>query len=159
MEYPDDFPEELQPPVDAALHDSEGEFLDAKKASEQFSSDANRLLSKYVKKVFIAFAYQAAVAWEQRLWNGERTRQALEEALGYIARYAHSRHHQDQYSYDSFEKDVTSWIKNSDEWRKIQDRLKEVAESQSTATALVQPPAETRDQKASHHESVISQYR
>jgi len=132
MDYPDDFPKHLQPPVDAALHDAEGEFLDAKKPSRYLASEVDQLLFKYVLKVFKAFAYQAALAQEQGYWSGERTRQALDEILDQIARYAHSNHHPhagNQFSFGDFWKSATEWVKDSQGWRKIQDRLKEVAAS------------------------------
>src|SRR5260370_475195 len=88
MDYPTGFPHHLEPPVDAALHEAEEEFLKAKKSSSA-DRDAERLIRPYIYNVFLAFAFQACRAIEEGTWNHEKVRRVLDDWLGKLIHYVY----------------------------------------------------------------------
>jgi hypothetical protein len=78
MDYPTDFPKHLQPPVDAAIHKAEAEYLEARKKDAQlFGARWQAFALERIKTIFFAFGEQACEAGRQNLWSGELYGQGL----------------------------------------------------------------------------------
>jgi hypothetical protein len=111
MEYPDDFPEHLKRPVDAAIHAAEIAFIDAKQgiAPHRFQYEAERLILRYVEAVFFGFATQVVQAGKEGVWNGERIRRALPEFLDDLGHHAYLDKHPDPDAYHASEQFESVW--------------------------------------------------
>jgi hypothetical protein len=141
MNYPEDFPEHLHAPVDAAISQAEIDFSAARRTDSWGELEANRYILKYVFEVYFAFAYQACKAEEQGHWSGERVRQATKQFMRTVTVYVlfEKRPDANQYTLNSFLNQAKLVIEASGEWSKLQAEMKRVAE----ARGLQQPLPET----------------
>jgi len=137
MDYPRDFPNDLKPPVDAAIHTAEIAFIDAKElAGPRFQYEAERLILGYVEAVFFGFAVQAVEAVKQGAWTGERVRQALPKFLEDLGHRAYfdkhpdpGAHHRAEYFSTTLRNESKSWKG----WRAIHKGLKQAAEQREAS--------------------------
>jgi DNA-binding XRE family transcriptional regulator len=135
MNYPRDFPKQLQPPVDAALAEGEITFLELRKSPGYSSSREGALLLNYIKHVFVAFVHQACQAGREGTWTGERIRAAMHEFFQGLALQTYTQKHvgsMDSTSIGTFQYSAMRAMQNSEEWIEIQAALRDVAKLQET---------------------------
>jgi hypothetical protein len=129
MEYPSDFPAELQPAVDAKFHQAERDFIDARKLLKH-SFEMDGLIINYIQKVFTAFALQACRAEERGLWSGQKVRRAMEEFRRRLTVHVFFDKHpnpRNSSALDDLQRDAKRTKEKSDDWREIQEELQRVA--------------------------------
>jgi len=148
MEYPQDFPKHLHGPVDTLITEAEVEFTKAKKRlrSHRYGNEyaVGRLILRFVKKVFFAFAQQAREAVAEGLWTGERMRSAVDEFLHKLVVVAyHQKDARGGSLLELLESDATrrmeGEVKESSEWVEHQEQLAAILRSQ-TAPDFVRRP-------------------
>lgn len=88
MDYPEDFPKDLQPPVDAAIADAELEVR--RLAKKGMSWDGTVLV--WVARIFFVFAEQACEAGRQGIWTGQTIRKRLDWYLYKLSTHAHQQY-------------------------------------------------------------------
>src|SRR5580765_4296554 len=117
MDYPSGFPIDLHPPVDAALHDAEREYIDAKKLTKGQLWEIDPLIIKYIQKVFKAFALRACRAEELGHWDGPRVRREIEAFRQDLTRHTILDKHpkwQSEFTHGDLQRDVKRTIENSE---------------------------------------------
>jgi len=163
LEYLRHFPEHLQPSVDAALHEAEGEFLDLRNQSEYLHGGERTFLFAPILKVFVVYAEQIARAEEEGLWTGEEAREGVEQCLIDIAKYFYRKYRKGPYDdrscSDFAYSDITPRVRLSKEYRKVQDRLREAARSRVRPLRTAVAPttvASPEPQAASQSEHILT---
>ena len=157
MEYPQGFPTHLQPPIEAAIAEADIEFVKAKKRLRLscFGNDhaVDKLIMKFVKKVFVAFAGQARQAVAEGLWTGERVRSALDDFLNKLV--VESYHRKNTHSgplLELLESDATrrmeQEVRESSEWVEHQEALAALARAQAATGSLQHAKAEKGNGKS-----------
>ena len=140
MDYPRDFPEHLKRKVDAAIATAEIAWSKSlQNKHKQFGVDKGQAtdlaIQTYVLPVFYAFAHQACEAMAKGHWNGELTRRRINEFRDSLIREAYFKKNPkaNPSTHHTFWKNTLEDIDYDEEWVKIQERLKEVAEWCSVA--------------------------
>jgi hypothetical protein len=143
MDFPTGFPGHLEAKVDAAIAKAEVSFLKAKANARFWSnSTAEELIKKYVRPIFIAFAYQACRAVEEASpgWNHERVRRDLIRYLRDLVLYAWNGKHPEPRSsghLEKFQEGLMRELLDSKDWLKIQRELGRVARKRSKVPSEV----------------------
>jgi hypothetical protein len=148
MDYPNGFPEHLQPLVDAAYHDAEVRFIEAKDEQGRnfWEHDAVR---DWISSIFFTFADQSCKAAEERIWSGDRTRKALDEFLEHLVRSARISKvsGRDSFFEENAVADLIKEIKDLETWLVLQRKLAEIAKARVAAdknfTRLTPPSTKT----------------
>ena len=125
MNYPPDFPDAYQPPVDAAMAEAEGDLRIALQGVEgqKGRERVNELASTFVIACVRAFGRQACQAGAAGDWSGPDIRRGVDEYLRLVIVYTH-RHFlpawypgMSPFDAPGFTKYVREAVHNSDEWQ------------------------------------------
>jgi hypothetical protein len=144
MKYAPDFPEHLKRAVDAAIHRAEVDYVDAIAAGVSG-------YVPYIKSILFAFGKQCVLAAKEGLWTGERVRTALDEFLESLStkvfydKFTSGK--KGEMSIHAFNAEVRKYSKKWDEWREIQDQLKQVFERECLPQDLPEEPVSRQTQR------------
>ena len=133
MEYPDGFPDHMQARVDAAIHEAELLIIDKFRDHPDLWQGA---VFMSAKTVFYAFAEQVCELGSSHIWSGQRMRVEIENYLASVAMHYHDRFvPTDTQIRDKCENQprIVQSIKDLPEWRDLQERMKQIAESHGEA--------------------------
>lgn len=140
MEHPSGLPEHLQPPLDAAIHKAEVEFLERKKKAgetylERYWQGAILL---YMKTVFFAYAEQARLAGAEGVWTGEEIRKNITAYLRHVALEVYREKYPPELMSGprpmaSFAKGIVEAIQAQPEWIDLQKKLIDVAKHRQSS--------------------------
>ena len=138
MDYPEGFPENLQPPVDAAIHQAEINIVKLRR-SEDLPENWQGAIWICLSSVFWAFANQICKAGKERLLTGQKMRKILDQYLSDLA--VHYYRELVPVDVDPTETEqavdaIIQLIKESKEWQNLQQQLKTIAENVAAATLL-----------------------
>jgi hypothetical protein len=125
MDYPDGFHKHLQPPVDAAIHKAEVDFIEARDSAGYNFFEHDAILD-WIDTIFWPFSEQACEAGIEELWTGQEIRNALEEYLNRLASYAQLEKSGSGPS-DSRIEFYIKHIKESSKWLALQRKLAGIA--------------------------------
>jgi hypothetical protein len=137
MDFPDDFPTHLQPPVERSIAQAEIEFW--KRMDSSQSTGDNTIagfVDEYILKVFFAFARQARRAGKDGVWTGERIRNALDDFLERLIRKAYVDLSRIGHPFESGYQDIRRKIRRSPDWMVHQKGMKDVARTQEWIASL-----------------------
>jgi len=148
MEYPKDFPERLKHAVEAAISQAEINFT---KQARNFRGywhpeEGEQWMYEYVHEVFAAFADKACCAFEEGIWSGEVTRNALdifrESIINHVFVGKHPNPTDDSLR-SKFRHHASRSLWISEKWFAIQAELKRISEAQELQNAPRQTSSET----------------
>lgn len=127
MDYPADFPEHLQPPVDAAIAQAEQFLVQIIDKPGEWEG----LLAAWLWLVFSAFSKQAMIAAKTGIWTGRQARMITEDFLRRSSTYAYQRGapiperlHEDLRS-------VMNAVTLSPQWKSLHEDLQRIAEAKA----------------------------
>ena len=152
MEYPRNFPEHLQLPVDVAIAEAEAEFIRHPRGS------LGEALWQYAVKIYFAFGDQVCQEVRERLCSGSTARWQMETFWGSLLHRTYWQKNRGEdssaESQDSFRTRMTRRIRASEKWGDYQRSVAAALESlkpESKVPELTEVPTTPK------HESVAEQ--
>jgi hypothetical protein len=132
-QYPHSFPPQSRAAVEEARAKAESYFIKEKRNLPSGKHFALQLLLKqFVTKVFFVFLREACTLGKEMMWTPEEIRENGNEFLRMLIIIEYSEKVANGTDSESFERELTREIKESENWRRHISKLAAIARAQAT---------------------------